>query len=159
QEAILFNDTVEHNIAFGEFNINQSALLQASKAANAHDFIEATEQKYQTSVGEKGSRFSGGQKQRITIARAIYKNPPIMILDEATSSLDSESELVVQKALDHIMQNRTTIVIAHRLSTIKNVDKIVVLNNGEIENIGNHEELLTHSSLYRKLVESQNMDA
>lgn len=157
QEAFLFNDTVANNIAFGEFSIDEEALEKAGKAANAHDFIMDTQLQYNTSVGEKGSRFSGGQKQRITIARAIYKNPPIMILDEATSSLDSESELIVQKALDHIMQNRTSIVIAHRLSTIKNVDRIIVLNNGMIDSIGKHEDLLNTSELYRKLVESQNM--
>ncbi|MEM9823094.1 MAG: ABC transporter ATP-binding protein [Bacteroidota bacterium] len=155
QEPILFNDTLYNNIVFGLPGIKEEAVIQAAKVANAHDFIMATEHGYQTVVGDRGSKLSGGQRQRITIARAILKNPPILILDEATSSLDSKAEMLVQNALVQLMQNRTAIVIAHRLSTIQHADEIIVLEEGQIVERGDHETLLKLGGLYRKLVELQ----
>jgi ABC-type multidrug transport system fused ATPase/permease subunit len=155
QEAILFNDTIYNNIVFGMKGVSMEEVIQAAKAANAHDFIEATEQGYQTNIGDRGSKLSGGQRQRLTIARAILKNPPILILDEATSALDSESEKLVQEALSQLMKNRTSIVIAHRLSTIQYADKIVVMKQGRIVEQGTHQALLQQAGEYRKLVELQ----
>lgn len=155
QESILFNDTIFNNIAFGMENVREEDVIRAAKVANAHDFIMQTEQGYQTTIGERGSKLSGGQRQRLSIARAVLKNPPILILDEATSALDSESERLVQDALTKLMENRTSIVIAHRLSTIQHADEIVVVQNGEIVERGRHEELITNSGLYRKLTEIQ----
>ncbi len=156
QEAILFNDTIENNISFGQ----QSDTILVEKAAliaNAKPFIEEYNQSYNYRIGDKGGKLSGGQKQRITIARAIYKNPPILILDEATSSLDSQSEKIVQEAIDNIMLDRTSLVIAHRLSTIKKASKIIVIANGTILAIGTHQYLMDHSPLYTNLVENQNI--
>jgi ATP-binding cassette, subfamily B, bacterial MsbA len=155
QESILFNDSIFNNIAFGLQNVREEDVINAAKVANAHDFIMQTENGYQTTIGERGSKLSGGQRQRISIARAVLKNPPILILDEATSALDSESERLVQEALFNLMQNRTSIVIAHRLSTIQHADEIVVIQNGEILERGKHTELLTRNGLYRKLSEIQ----
>lgn len=155
QDAILFNDTIFNNIAFGTENASEEDVIRAAKIANAHDFIMATENGYQTRVGDRGSRLSGGQRQRISIARAILKNPPILILDEATSALDSESERLVQEALERLMKDRTTIVIAHRLSTITNADKICVMMDGEIVECGTHDELLAKEGHYRHLVNLQ----
>jgi subfamily B ATP-binding cassette protein MsbA len=155
QESILFNDTIFNNIAFGMENAREEDVIQAAKVANAHDFIMQTENGYQTTIGERGSKLSGGQRQRISIARAVLKNPPILILDEATSALDSESERLVQDALNNLMQNRTSIVIAHRLSTIHHADEIIVVQEGRIVERGNHEELIRQSGLYRKLNEIQ----
>lgn len=155
QESILFNDTIFNNIAFGMENVNEEDVIRAAKVANAHDFIMQTEEGYQTTIGERGSKLSGGQRQRISIARAVLKNPPILILDEATSALDSESERLVQDALTKLMENRTSIVIAHRLSTIQHADEIVVVQQGEIIERGRHEELIAKSGLYRKLTEIQ----
>lgn len=155
QESILFNDTIFNNIAFGLDKVREEDVIQAAKVANAHDFILQTEEGYQTTIGERGSKLSGGQRQRISIARAVLKNPPILILDEATSALDSESERLVQDALNNLMQNRTSIVIAHRLSTIQHADEIIVVQDGRIVERGRHDELMGHSGLYRKLSEIQ----
>ena len=152
QEAILFNDTIYNNIVFGMENIRDEDVIRAAKIANAHDFILTTEHGYQTNIGDRGSKLSGGQRQRLTIARAILKNPPILILDEATSSLDSESEKLVQEALGHLMKDRTAIVIAHRLSTIQHANEIVVMKNGNIIQRGTHQDLLQQEGEYRKLV-------
>lgn len=151
QESILFNDTIFNNIAFGMENVNEEDVIHAAKVANAHDFIMQTEDGYQTMIGERGSKLSGGQRQRLSIARAVLKNPAILILDEATSALDSESERLVQDALNKLMKNRTSIVIAHRLSTIQHADEIIVIQGGNIIERGRHEELIRQEGLYRKL--------
>ena len=156
QEAILFNDTIYNNIAFGVESATQAEVEQAALIANAHDFIIATPDGYQTNIGDRGSRLSGGQRQRISIARAILKNPPILILDEATSALDTESERLVQNAIEHLMQNRTAIVIAHRLSTIKSADLICVLHEGRIIEQGTHQQLIALNGQYKKLCDMQN---
>lgn len=155
QEAILFNDSFYNNIAFGVESTTMEDVVAAAKVANAHEFIIATEQGYQTNIGDRGGKLSGGQRQRISIARAVLKNPPILILDEATSALDTESEYLVQEALINLMKNRTSIVIAHRLSTIKFADIIYVLHEGEIVEQGKHEELLALNNYYRKLYDLQ----
>lgn len=155
QEAILFNDSIYNNIVFGMEGVTQEEVEAAARAANAHDFILASEQGYHTNIGDRGSKLSGGQRQRLTIARAILKNPPILILDEATSALDSESEKLVQKALLELMKNRTSIVIAHRLSTIQHADEIIVMRDGQIMERGTHESLLQKDGEYQKLVELQ----
>lgn len=155
QEAILFNDTIFNNIAFGDKDATQEEVETAARIANAHDFIMNTENGYQTMIGDRGCRLSGGQRQRISIARAILKNPAILILDEATSALDTESERLVQEALEKLMENRTTIIIAHRLSTIVNADRIYVLHNGKIAECGTHTELIEFGGIYNKLVEMQ----
>ncbi len=155
QEAILFNDTIENNIALGVPVADEAQVQQAAKIANAHDFIVKKEQGYQTNIGERGSKLSGGERQRVTIARAVLKNPPILILDEATSSLDTESERLVQDAINNLMSNRTSIVIAHRLSTIRHADQIAVLNKGEIVERGTHDELINIGGFYKRLVDMQ----
>jgi subfamily B ATP-binding cassette protein MsbA len=155
QETILFSGTLRDNIAYGDLEAEDEAIEEAAKAANAHDFIMNFPDGYDTIVGERGVGISGGQKQRISIARAILKNPKILILDEATSSLDSESEALVQEALEHLMENRTTFIIAHRLSTIKNADKIVVLEEGEIVEVGSHKKLLGKQGKYASLYQGQ----
>ncbi|MCP9612328.1 ABC transporter ATP-binding protein [Coprobacter tertius] len=155
QEAILFNDTFFNNIAFGVEGATMERVIEAAKIANAHDFIIATENGYDTNIGDRGCRLSGGQRQRISIARAILKNPAILILDEATSALDTESERLVQEALENLMKNRTTIVIAHRLSTIKDANKIYVMHEGEIVEEGTHDELIALNRYYKRLVDMQ----
>lgn len=155
QQTILFNDTIKYNLSYGNQDKPMEEIVAAAKAANAHEFIQKLPQGYDTTIGEQGVKLSGGEKQRLTIARAILKNAPILVLDEATSSLDSESELQVQKALENLMVNRTTFVIAHRLSTIKKADKIVVLSEGRMVGEGRHEDLLKSNAVYTKLYETQ----
>ena len=155
QEPILFNDTIYNNIAFGVEGASQADVEAAAKIANAHEFIMEKEDGYQTNIGDRGSKLSGGQRQRLSIARAILKNPPILILDEATASLDTESERAVQEALDHLMTSRTTIAIAHRLSTIRHADEIIVLHEGKIVERGRHEELIALGGYYKKLNDMQ----
>lgn len=155
QEPILFNDSIANNIALGMDHVNQPDIEQAARVANAYDFIKNKEDGFNTNIGDRGSKLSGGERQRVTIARAVLKNPPILILDEATSSLDTESERLVQDAINNMMQQRTSIVIAHRLSTIRNADEIIVLQKGEIAERGTHDELLAKGGIYRKLVEMQ----
>jgi len=155
QESILFNDTIYNNIKIGNLDANKEDIINAAKAANAHDFILKAEQGYDTNIGNSGDKLSGGQKQRISIARAILKDPKILILDEATSSLDSESERLIQDALSNLMKSRTSLVIAHRLSTIENADNIIVLNDGEIIEQGNHADLITKDGQYKKLYDLQ----
>jgi ATP-binding cassette, subfamily B, bacterial MsbA len=155
QEPILFNDTIANNIRLGKEDASDEEIIQAAKIANAHNFVTQKEQGYNTNIGDRGSKLSGGERQRLTIARAVAKNPPILILDEATSSLDTESERLVQDAINNMMQNRTSIVIAHRLSTIRHADEIIVLQKGKIVERGTHEQLLAQNGFYRKLVEMQ----
>ena len=159
QESILFNDTVFNNIAFGLEHATREAVIEAAKIANAHDFIMEMEDGYDTVIGDRGMNLSGGQRQRISIARAVLKNPPILILDEATSSLDTESERLVQEALAKVMTNRTSIVIAHRLSTIQNADEILVLVKGQIVERGKHEELIEKGGVYKRLTDLQSFNS
>ena len=155
QESILFNDTIYNNIVFGRADITEEAVIAAAKIANAHEFIMATDNGYQSSIGDRGVKLSGGQKQRLSIARAVLINPPILILDEATSALDTESEKLVQGALNNLLKNRTSLVIAHRLSTIQQADKIIVLDSGRIIETGTHSELMLLNGLYHKLISMQ----
>jgi subfamily B ATP-binding cassette protein MsbA len=155
QETILFNDTIFNNIAYGLEDCPDEDVVRAAKAANAHDFITAMPGGYDTVIGDRGVQLSGGQRQRLAIARALLKDPQILILDEATSSLDVESEALVQEAIDRLVKGRTTLVIAHRLSTIRNADKIVVVESGRIGQIGTHEELIREEGTYRKLYHMQ----
>jgi len=156
QETVLFNDTVRANIAYGLDDIDETRIESAARAAFAHDFILDLPRRYDTVIGERGSRLSGGQRQRIAIARAILKDPPILILDEATSALDAESERLVQEALANLMKGRTTLVIAHRLTTVRRADRILVLDAGEVREVGRHEELLRRPrGIYSRLYELQ----
>lgn len=155
QESFLFNDSIFNNIAFGKPDATEEEVINAAKIANAHEFIVNTENGYQTNVGDRGNKLSGGQRQRVCIARAVLANPPIMLLDEATSALDTESEKLVQEALNNLMQNRTSMVIAHRLSTIQHADSIAVIDRGEIVEQGSHSELLAKKGLYFRLIEMQ----
>jgi subfamily B ATP-binding cassette protein MsbA len=158
QQTILFNDSVRNNIAYGDIERSENDIMDAAKAANAHDFIMKMPKGYDTNIGELGTKISGGEKQRLSIARALLKNAPILILDEATSSLDTEAEMEVQEALDHLMKGRTTLVIAHRLSTIRNADRIIVLVNGEIIEEGDHDELINKKGEYFRLYNLQFKD-
>ena len=155
QEVILFNDTIRNNIAYGQPNVSEEAIRQAADAANATTFIEETTHEFDTLIGERGVNLSGGQKQRLAIARALLKNPPILILDEATSALDTESEKMVQRAIEVLIKDRTALVIAHRLSTVQNADKIIVLEKGEIIEVGSHTDLYNKAGLYRRLYDIQ----
>jgi ABC-type multidrug transport system fused ATPase/permease subunit len=156
QDVILFGGTILENISYGNPLATQEQIMDAAKQANAHEFISRFPEAYQTIVGERGLKLSGGQRQRIAIARAILKNPAVLLLDEATSSLDSESEQLVQDALDNLMKNRTSIVIAHRLSTVRNADKIIVIDQGAVKEVGTHEALMQKDKgIYRKLVDLQ----
>jgi subfamily B ATP-binding cassette protein MsbA len=158
QESILFNDTVFNNIAFAMQDVPEEKVIEAAKIANAHEFIVELENGYHTFIGDRGSKLSGGQRQRLSIARAVLKNPPVLILDEATSSLDTESERLVQDALEKLLKNRTSIVIAHRLSTIQHADEIIVLQKGEIVERGKHADLIVKDGIYKKLCELQSFD-
>jgi len=155
QESILFNDTIFNNIAFGKSNASKEEVENAARIANAHNFIMESEKGYETNIGDRGTKLSGGQRQRICIARAVLNNPPVMLLDEATSALDTESEKLVQDALNNLMKNRTSLIIAHRLSTIQNADIIIVLENGKIAEQGTHHDLVGKNGLYRKLIDMQ----
>jgi len=155
QETVLFNDTVKANIGYGRDNVDTDKIIKAAKTANAHDFIMKMPDKYNTVIGDRGFKLSGGEKQRLAIARAIFKNPPMLIFDEATSQLDSESEKLVQEAIDRLMEGRTVFVIAHRLSTIRHADTIIVLDNGKIVDAGKHQELIERGGLYKKLYTMQ----
>jgi subfamily B ATP-binding cassette protein MsbA len=155
QDTVLFNDTVRNNIAYGQPHVPLKEVEAAARAALAHDFILALPSGYDTVIGERGVLLSGGERQRLAIARAILKNAPILILDEATSALDSESEALVQSALHNLMTGRTVLVIAHRLSTIRSADRIVVIENGTIADVGTHDELMNKRSIYRRLYELQ----
>ena len=158
QDTILFNDTIASNITYGQPDCSKERMYAAARAANAHTFITEQPDGYETVIGEKGGRLSGGQRQRLSIARALVKDAPILILDEATSALDSESEIEVQQAIEHLMENRTTIVIAHRLSTIRNANRICVMENGQIVEHGTHDELLSKEGRYQQLYEMQFQD-
>lgn len=155
QESFLFNDSIYNNIAFGKTDVSMADVEAAARIANAHNFILETENGYDTNVGDRGAKLSGGQRQRICIARAVLNNPPIMLLDEATSALDTESEKLVQDALNNLMKNRTSLIIAHRLSTIQNADEIIVLENGRIVEQGDHQQLISNNGLYKKLIDMQ----
>lgn len=155
QETILFNDTIRNNIAYGMKDIPEEKIIEAAKAANAHIFIDKLDSGYDTIIGDRGVKLSGGERQRLSIARALLKNPPILILDEATSSLDTESEILVQQAIERLMHGRTSVVIAHRLSTVRNANLIVVLNKGMIAETGTHDELILNDNIYRKLYNLQ----
>ena len=155
QEPILFNDSIADNIKLGKPDACNEEVMQAAKVANAHDFIMQKENGYDTNIGDRGGKLSGGERQRLTIARALLKNPPILILDEATSSLDTESERLVQDAINKMMQNRTSLVIAHRLSTIRHADEIIVLQKGKIVERGTHDFLMHQNGFYKRLVEMQ----
>src|SRR6185295_2414697 len=155
QDVILFDDTIRGNIAYGDPNASRERVLAAAKAALVDDFVSLLPEKYETRIGERGLRLSGGERQRISIARAILKDAPILILDEATSSLDSEAEVYVQRALQNLMEGRTTIVIAHRLSTIRRADKIVVMSEGRVCEVGTHDALMIRQGIYSKLYSLQ----
>jgi len=155
QEPILFNDTIANNIALSHPDIGMEAITQAAKVANAYNFITAKEEGFDTNIGDRGSKLSGGERQRLTIARAVLKNPPILIFDEATSALDTESERLVQESINNVMQNRTSVVIAHRLSTVRHADEIIVFQKGQIAERGTHEELFNQNGIYRRLIDMQ----
>jgi subfamily B ATP-binding cassette protein MsbA len=153
--VILFNDTVRNNIAYGLRDCPLERIIEAAKAANAHEFITELPKGYDSVIGERGTRLSGGQRQRLSIARAILKNPQVLIFDEATSALDTESEILVQDAIDKLLQGRTTFVIAHRLSTVQHADRILVLDEGAIREVGTHAQLIGSNGVYKRLYDLQ----
>jgi len=155
QETILFNDTIFNNITYGSHDATEEQVIEATKRAYAHDFISELADKYQTVIGERGTGLSGGQRKRLTIARAFLKNPSILIFDEATSELDSESEKLVQMALENLMRGKTTFIIAHRLSTVRGADRIIVIDEGRIVEQGTHNELLALKGIYKRLCDNQ----
>ena len=157
QETVLFNDTIEENIRMGNDTATPEEVAEAAKVANAYDFIMETEHGFQTNIGDRGMKLSGGQRQRLSIARAVLRNPDILILDEATSALDTESERLVQESLSSLLKGRTSLVIAHRLSTIQHADKIIVIEAGRIAEQGTHAELMALGGIYRKLIEMQQL--
>lgn len=157
QETVLFNDTIAGNIALGKKGATQEEIEHAAKIANAHSFIMEAPEGYETNIGDRGTKLSGGQRQRLSIARAVLKNPELLILDEATSALDTESEKLVQEALNTLLKGRTSVVIAHRLSTIHNADKIIVIDQGRIAEQGTHAELMSRNGIYAKLIEMQSL--
>ena len=157
QETILFNDSIRNNIAMGREDVSDEQIVAAAKVANAHDFIMQSEAGYATNIGDRGTKLSGGQRQRLSIARAVLRNPEILILDEATSALDTESEKLVQEALTTLLEGRTSVVIAHRLSTIHNADRIIVIDAGRIAEQGTHAELIEKGGIYAKLIEMQSL--
>ena len=157
QETVLFNDTIEENIRMGNDRATIEEVMAAARVANAYDFIMATEHGFQTNVGDRGMKLSGGQRQRLSIARAVLRNPDILILDEATSALDTESERLVQESLGALLRGRTSLVIAHRLSTIQHADRIIVIEAGRIAEQGTHAELMALEGIYRKLIEMQQL--
>ena len=157
QDTVLFNDTIRENIALGKQGATESEIVEAAKIANAHDFIVAATDGYDTNIGDRGAKLSGGQRQRLSIARAVLKNPEFLILDEATSALDTESEKLVQQALTRMLKGRTSVVIAHRLSTIQHADKIIVVDEGRIAEQGTHEQLIALGGIYAKLIEMQSL--
>ena len=159
QETVLFNDTIEENIRMGNDTATPEEVAEAAKVANAYDFIMETEHGFQTNIGDRGMKLSGGQRQRLSIARAVLRNPDILILDEATSALDTESERLVQESLSSLLKGRTSLVIAHRLSTIQHADKIIVIEAGRIAEQGTHAELMALGGIYRKLIEMQQLAA
>ena len=158
QNTVLFNDTIESNIAMGKPSATHDEIGAAAKVANAHDFILETPEGYRTNIGDCGSKLSGGQRQRLSIARAVLKNPEILILDEATSALDTESEKLVQDALNALLEGRTSVVIAHRLSTIHNADRIIVVDHGRIAEQGTHAQLMARNGIYAQMIEIQSFD-
>jgi subfamily B ATP-binding cassette protein MsbA len=157
QETVLFNDTIKSNIMLGRRDATDEEVVEACKVANAHNFIMESPEGYDTNIGDRGTKLSGGQRQRLSIARAVLKNPDILILDEATSALDTESEKLVQDALNKLLKGRTSVVIAHRLSTIQNADKIIVVDEGQIVEQGRHEELIAKGGVYARLIELQSL--
>ena len=158
QDTVLFNDTIESNIAMGKPGATHEEIVEAARIANADQFIRECAEGYSTNIGDRGVKLSGGQRQRLSIARAVLKNPDILILDEATSALDTESEKLVQEALNKLLEGRTSVVIAHRLSTIHNADKIIVVDHGRIAEQGTHNELMARGGIYAKLIEMQSFD-